>query len=209
MDGGTTFSVTFAELATRLGITVPSAKNLVRRKRWSRHAGNNGLTRITVPVAYVEENASTDTGTDVDTEIGTETSTSAGTDTGIHLAALAALERTISRLESEVASLKTERDVLASMPEQVAALKATLEAVTDERDRLLTREHLREQRRWWPFLRSILATTRRRSPASPSRRPSATGCARSPAFARRPNDDGDIRAEDGAEITHQITSKSW
>jgi hypothetical protein len=145
MDGGTTFSVTFAELATKLGITVPSTKNLVRRKRWPRHAGNDGLTRIIVPVAYVEENASTETGTDA----GAETDTSTGTDAGIHLAALAALERQIERLESEVASLKTERDVLASMPVQVAALKATLEAVTAERDRLLTREHLRDQRRWW------------------------------------------------------------
>ena len=30
-----------------------------------------------------------------------------------------------------------------------AAMKATREAVTAERDRLLTREHLREQRRWY------------------------------------------------------------
>ena len=30
-----------------------------------------------------------------------------------------------------------------------AAMKATLEAVTAERNRLLTREHLREQRRFW------------------------------------------------------------
>jgi hypothetical protein len=153
MDDGTTFSVTFAELATRLGITVPSAKNLVRRKRWPRHAGNDGLTRITVPVAYVEENASTETGTDADTSTDASADASTGTDTGIHLVALAMLERQIARLENEVEALKTERDVLASMPAQVAALRATLEAVTDERDRLLTREHLREQRRWWPFRR--------------------------------------------------------
>jgi hypothetical protein len=148
MDGGTTFSVTFAELATKLGITVPSTKNLVRRKRWPRHAGNDGLTRIIVPVAYVEENASTETGTDA----GAETDTSTGTDAGIHLAALAALERQIERLESEVASLKTERDVLASMPAQVAGLRATLEAVTGDRDRLLTAEHLRASR---GFLRRL------------------------------------------------------
>ena len=39
MDGGTTFSVTCAELSTRLGITVPSAKNLCRRKKWERAPG--------------------------------------------------------------------------------------------------------------------------------------------------------------------------
>jgi len=35
------------------------------------------------------------------------------------------------------------------MPAQVAALRAALDAARDERDRLLTREHLREQRRWY------------------------------------------------------------
>jgi hypothetical protein len=148
MDGGTTFSVTFAELATKLGITVPSAKNLVRRKRWPRHAGNDGLTRITVPVAYVEENAGTST--DIDADTSTDTGT--GTDTGIHLVALAALERQIARLENEVAALKGERDDLASMPAQVAALRATLDAVTGERDRLLTAAHLRASR---GFLRRL------------------------------------------------------
>jgi hypothetical protein len=153
MDG-TTYSVTYAELATRLGITVPSAKNLCRRKKWSRAPGNDGATRISIPQDYLDEHApqsrAISTGTDTGTDADTSTATSTGTGGGIHLSALAVLERQIERLESEVAALKTERDVLASMPVQVAALRATLEAVTAERDRLLTREHLREQRRpWW------------------------------------------------------------
>ena len=152
MDG-TIYSVTYAELATRLGITVASAKNLCRRKKWARAPGNDGATRISIPKEYFDEHApqprAINTGTDVGADAATSGDTSTGTDTGIHLVALAVLERQIERLEIEVAALRSERDVLASMPVQVAALKATLEAITVERDRLLTREHLREQRRWW------------------------------------------------------------
>jgi hypothetical protein len=50
----------------------------------------------------------------------------------------------IERLSVHIEHLQRENATLASMPAQVAALRATLEATTDERDRLLTREHLRE-----------------------------------------------------------------
>jgi hypothetical protein len=53
-----------------------------------------------------------------------------------------ALKGTIDRLEAEL-------DPLREMPAQVAALRAVLDAVRDERDRALTREHLRESRRWY------------------------------------------------------------
>ena len=45
-----TQTVTYAELAVRLGITEDSAKRLVRRRKWPRKAGNDGKMRIDVPV---------------------------------------------------------------------------------------------------------------------------------------------------------------
>jgi hypothetical protein len=156
MDTGTTISVTFAELAMKLGLTVPSTKNLVRRKKWSRHAGNDGLTRIIVPEAYIEENASTESGTEAGTDAATPT-VDTGTEAGTHLAALAALERQIERLERENAALKNERDVLASMPVQIAALRATPEAVSAERDRLTDQVRamiVPPRRSWWPWKRT-------------------------------------------------------
>ena len=45
-----TQTVTYAELAARLGITEDSAKRLVRRRKWPRKAGNDGKMRIDVPV---------------------------------------------------------------------------------------------------------------------------------------------------------------
>jgi hypothetical protein len=136
----------------KLGLTVPSTKNLVRRKKWSRHAGNDGLTRIIVPEAYIEENASTESGTDAATP-----TVDTGTEAGTHLAALAALERQIERLERENAALKSERNVLVSMPVQIAALRATLEAVSAERDRLTDQVRamiVPPRRSWWPWKRT-------------------------------------------------------
>jgi len=43
-------TLTYQELAERLGIKVASARKMVQRKRWKRLAGNDGLVRIQVPV---------------------------------------------------------------------------------------------------------------------------------------------------------------
>jgi hypothetical protein len=149
----TTQSLTYAELAEALRLTAGSVRNLVRRKRWARHAGNDGATRVSVPSSYLEENAPRPTPTDGETcgPSNGPTSLPIGGDT--HATALHVLTAHIERLGRELDGVKSERDaeraVALSVGIQVAALKATLEAVTAERDRLLSREHLREQRRWW------------------------------------------------------------
>lgn len=45
-----TRSVTYDELANALGITLSSAKNLARRKPWSRTIGNDKRARVAVPL---------------------------------------------------------------------------------------------------------------------------------------------------------------
>ena len=47
-------SMTYAELAAALGIGADSARNLLRRRRWHRIAGNDGMARIAVPVDYLD-----------------------------------------------------------------------------------------------------------------------------------------------------------
>ena len=44
-------SLTYKELADRLGCKVDSARKMVQRKRWNRTTGNDGQVRIQVPMA--------------------------------------------------------------------------------------------------------------------------------------------------------------
>jgi hypothetical protein len=43
--------MTYAELADVRGISAASAERLVRRRRWSRQVGNDGVVRVRVPLA--------------------------------------------------------------------------------------------------------------------------------------------------------------
>jgi hypothetical protein len=48
-------SLTYDEVAERFAISGPSARNLVRRKRWARTIGNDGRARIAVPLEALPE----------------------------------------------------------------------------------------------------------------------------------------------------------
>lgn len=45
-----TETMTYDELAARLGIEVDSARRLARRRRWSKKTGNDGKARVDVPI---------------------------------------------------------------------------------------------------------------------------------------------------------------
>ena len=158
-----TASLTYQEIAARFGVTTPSARNLVRRKGWPKTLGNDGLARIVVPSDAIPDEPPI--GADPSTVQSSQWPEGSTVQPSQAHIAIQVLERHIERLEVEVAALKGDRDVLASMPVQVAALKATLEAVTDERDRweqaskaawarAATGPSVPAQRRWWLFRRS-------------------------------------------------------
>src|ERR1700683_1268426 len=46
--------MTFAELSQARGISLPSARKLVRRHQWRRQTGNQGIVRILVPVEALD-----------------------------------------------------------------------------------------------------------------------------------------------------------
>lgn len=50
-----TVTLTYDDLAARLGISGSSARNLVRRKHWKRVPGNDGKTRVECPVEALPE----------------------------------------------------------------------------------------------------------------------------------------------------------
>jgi hypothetical protein len=166
-----TQSLTYAELADALGLTAGSVRNLVRRKRWARHAGNDGATRVSVPIEYLDENAPRDAPPDGESSPPSDSPTDLPTGGDTHLAAMAMIERHVARLERELEEAKSERDseraVALSVGAQVAALRGTLDAVSAERDRLADQVRAAlarpvsvpsviatPRRSWWPFQRS-------------------------------------------------------
>jgi cell division septum initiation protein DivIVA len=115
--------MTYAELAEVLGIGGDSARNLVRRKRWLRQSGNDGLARVGVPVEYIDENAKP--------EAPIDTPADGGADEAIVVTILA---NHISRLERELDALKQEHeaecerleDRAEALEDKVAALEQDL-----------------------------------------------------------------------------------
>jgi hypothetical protein len=161
-----TRALSYIEIAELFDMTVPSARNMVRKRCWSRILSNDGKTvRVNVPLDALPppptKPASALPGDERDGS-GGEIS-AALTILAKHIEALqaeleplrataaqvVALKAALGAACSDAQRLREERDALAPMPAQVAALRAALDATRDERDRLLTREHLREQRRWW------------------------------------------------------------
>lgn len=49
-----TCSLTYRELADRLGIKLDSARKTAQRKRWPRTTGNDGQVRVMVPADYLD-----------------------------------------------------------------------------------------------------------------------------------------------------------
>jgi hypothetical protein len=156
MDTDSTRSLTYAEMAAVMGITLASAKNLTRRKRWARTRSNEGHVRILVPLDYLAESegkgrregpsASPHEGP-VD---GRREALGVIADLVRQLASTEAAKEAIEKALAEAVSKgEADRAMASAAAVREAAMKATLEAVRDERDRLLTREHLREQRRFW------------------------------------------------------------
>jgi hypothetical protein len=143
--------MTYLELAHALKIGVESARNLVRRKRWPRQAGNDGLARIGAPMQYLLEHAKPD----APDEGALEPAANPVSDIQ---GAIAALERHIERLERELAVTVTERDAERVRAAQIAVLEAVLVV---ERQRLTAaledakqwREVAMRPRGFWAWLK--------------------------------------------------------
>jgi hypothetical protein len=129
-------SLTYAELAEALGITPASANKTARRRRWPRHIGNDGRTRVTVPdEALVRQDSPPVSHGD------------SPPDNPVH-----ALQAQVARLEGELVGV---REALGSERARAEAAEAVLAEVRASRDREIERADqaerlLTNQRRpWW------------------------------------------------------------
>lgn len=130
-----TLSLTYAELAERLGIEREAARQLVKRKRWHKWKGNDGQLKVSIPEEALNNRSST--GLRPDDETGADP-----VDNRIESGVLPVLNRHIERLEAQLDEalkkagerdeLVIQRDVLTT---QVEALRAALTAAERDRDR--------------------------------------------------------------------------
>ena len=162
--------LTYAELADALGITAASAKRLAIRRRWPKQPGNDGRSRVLVPVERLLVEGTPATGDSTSDDTAVVTNEIINDVTGDRLIVITTLTRHIERLEQDLTAAKAERDRAAALAVEAAAvpalrttidaLKAALDSergrVADlriERDRLIEQMAKRTSRGWWPFRR--------------------------------------------------------
>src|SRR3954447_3140260 len=151
--------MTYGALSQALRIGADSPRNLVRRKRWPRKPGNDGLARVGVPVEHLSEHANPEGDISPPSDEAINPTASAPIDGGI----IQTLNRHIERLEREMEILKGERDTERARAVQVDTLRAALEI---ERQRVEEWKAVADRwavpaaclskprRRWWPWRRS-------------------------------------------------------
>jgi len=96
MDTDSTRSLTYAEMAAVMGITLASAKNLTRRKRWARTRSNESHVRILVPLDYLADSE----GDGRHEGSGASPREGGGDGRRDALGVIAALERHVARIEA-------------------------------------------------------------------------------------------------------------
>src|SRR4051794_39447740 len=167
--------LSYDEIAAALRITPASARRLVaRNKQWPRKAGNDGRARIGIPAERLPPDNPTDAVPDVRHDASHDAVPDATHDVRSTIAALEAhvetLKAALAKAETEakrdraradglnqdldvawreLALAKAEAATVPALKDTIEALRGTVAEIRDERDRALTREHLRESRRLW------------------------------------------------------------
>lgn len=144
-----TKSLTYDELGQALGITPASAKRLAIRRKWHKAPGNDGRTRVTVPLERLEASKRTDddiTNDNASDATGIVPGDNPGDSPGDITQVVSILSQHIAKLEKELTEVReraSDRDILEG---QLEGLKTVLEVerrrgeeLRVERDRLLDR----------------------------------------------------------------------
>jgi hypothetical protein len=156
--------MTYAEIAEVLDIGGDSARALVRRKRWHRKPGNDGCTRVEVPIEYLNRHDGANSPpaslpanppASLPAELPASTSPSLPADIpagGENMQRLERLERALESLRAERNEERVMIAVHAVERERHAAEVARLESIlAAERARV---DELLRRRSWWPWRRS-------------------------------------------------------
>ena len=141
--------LSYRELAAELGIKTASARQLVKRHRWPRQAGNDGHTRIAVPddvfASRSEPRAEPRVEPAVEPRADPKAEPRVEPEVTVPSRHLEWLQREIEALRERLAAQE-------GLPLQVAALNAALTELRAERDRWHAAATAR--RSWWPWRRA-------------------------------------------------------
>jgi hypothetical protein len=137
--------LSYREIAEKFGLTLQSARNLVRKRCWGRTLSNDGRTAlIRVPCdaipAQVTKPADAEPGAKPDAEPGATS------------AALAVLAKHIETLQAELEPLRATALEVAALRAALDAAQGDAQRLRDERDRYLTKLMVRGS--WLPWRRS-------------------------------------------------------
>jgi len=156
--------LTYAELGSALGITAASAKRLSNRRKWAKTVGNDGLSRVFVPVdkLKVERPTPEDDPRDSPRDTPEDDPRDALDDRQGVLSVLGMLTRHVERLETDLAALRNERDLerqqVASLTLKAAQVDVLREVIASEQRRVADLEHRADELR---LEREILMRTHR------------------------------------------------
>jgi predicted RNase H-like nuclease (RuvC/YqgF family) len=117
--------LTYREIGARLGLNVEAVRTRVRRAGWRTQPGNDGRTRVLVPVEVLVEPVSTD-------EAGANDQVNKTRDLTGLVALLTAAEARVSWLERQV---EAERDRVNEARSEVDRLRAEVTDLTAQTDR--------------------------------------------------------------------------
>ena len=137
-DDAATVRLTYAELAEARGVSLGAARRMVHRHRWPKQVGNDGLSRIAVPVEYaarVDKDVDKDVNDDVDRDVDNDVDSDPAPLQVVGLDdAVAAFTRVSRDVDNDV-DRDVRKDVLRTLQGAIASLRIEVEAERERADR--------------------------------------------------------------------------
>src|SRR4051795_7588753 len=125
-DTTATVRLTYAELAEARGVSLGAARRMVHRHRWPKQVGNDGLSRIAVPVEYATR-VDNDVNNDIDRDVDNDVTIDVDSDPApLHVIGLDEAVAAFIRVSKDVITDRNRdvrEDVLMTLQEAIASLR--------------------------------------------------------------------------------------
>jgi flagellar biosynthesis chaperone FliJ len=137
-DTTATVRLTYAELAEARGVSLGAARRMVHRHRWPKQVGNNGLSRIAVPVEYATR-VDNDVNNDIDRDVDNDVTIDVDSDPApLQVIGLDEAVAAFIRVSKDViidSNRDVREDVVMTLQEAIASLRIEVDAERERADR--------------------------------------------------------------------------